>query len=192
MTKKHILYTGLVALLALTLTLASCSKQSKPQGPQLTQYEQVLTARDTAAVKELVDNFFRHLELGEVADAVAMLYQMNDSNVYEAPEPLDNDQLQRLMAVYRSVPIVGHRIDYMKFNTPEDNEVKVTAIIAEAAEGRPELKTVYYLKPYDYSREWRLCVMRTEAHDRRIISNDQADSLQQRFSDAQPKAEPQQ
>ena len=47
----------------LLLELSSCSscsnKKEQPVGPPPTQFEQGMTAKDTAAVKALVDKFFK-------------------------------------------------------------------------------------------------------------------------------------
>ena len=169
------------------LALTGCRKDKPVQSnSNLTDYELVMTNEDTLAVTNLVNTFFNYIEHDQLADAVAMLYKMNEDDVFEEPQLLDNDQIAKVMAAYKSLlPIRGHRIDYIKFHDTYNNEVKVTAILEEATEDRPEVTTVIYFKLYDYLSMWRLCTFNSDDGNRRIISNEQADSLQSQFAERQ-------
>jgi len=190
-SNSHFMYRNysFVAILAfLTLTLFGCKdKAPKSTDNHLTDYEMVMTDRDTSSVVGLVDQFFKYVEAGDVASAAGMLYDMNQQKPLEEPTLLDNEQLKEVISTFSSFPIIDHHIDYIKFNEVYKNEVKVSAIIEHAHDGLPEMKTVFYFRPYDYVGEWRLCLMETLEGDDRIIKADEVDSLQQKFAGEQGK-----
>lgn len=156
-------------------------KSDKQKASNATGFELAMTDKDTTAIVNLVNNFFQAVESGEITDAVAMLYQDNNNDPYQEPTLLDNDQIQRMTSMLKALPIIEHHIDYVKFNEAYSNEVKVTAIIAKAEGNMPEVKTVFYFKPYDFQGNWRLCVVDSEKGDERIIDNNQADSVSKKF-----------
>jgi len=183
MRKSISFFVGFVLFVSLTL-MTGCKREKTAQQPVLTDYEQTMTNQDTLAVTQLVDRFFGFIENDQLAEAVAMLYKMNEEDVYQEPQLLDNEQMQKVMNAYRPfLPIRSHRIDYIKFYSAHDNEVKVTAIMEEATADRPEMTTVFYFKPYDYMTNWRLCTFSSDDGNRRIISNAETDSMQQRYSE---------
>ena len=182
MQKNRIPVYLLLLTALVTFTLAGCKGDKAPQGNEPTGFELAMTDHDTTTVVNLVNQFFESVESGNVTDAVAMLYHDCDSDVYAEPQLLDNEQIQRITAMLKALPIVAHRIEYIKFSETYSNEVKVSAIMAEAKDGMPEVKTVFYFKPVDYMSSWRLCLVESSSGDRRVISNEQADSLQEKFA----------
>lgn len=181
--RRNLLRVAAVAVIFL-FAVSACKREKPQEGPQPTDYELAMTNRDTTEVTQLVNQFFDYLENDRLADAVAMLYSMDEENKDAEPQLLDNEQLARVTRSYKMLmPIRGHHIDYIKFNETYNNEVKVTVTLEEAHDGMPAMTSVVYLKPYDYLADWRLCVMSSERHDQRIISNEQADSMQQRYSE---------
>lgn len=169
-----------VVLLLIVLTMAGC-KNKAPEQSELTEYEQAMTSKDTAAVTHLIDMFFEYLERGEVTNAVAMLYTNNDSDIYAKPDLLDNEQIPVMTQMLKSFPIVGHRIEYIKFSEAHQNEVKVKGIIAHAEGDRPEITTDFYFKPVDHLNGWHLTMVNSRDGDVRLISNAKTDSMQQRY-----------
>ena len=180
MKSKYLVLGSFVFFMA--AALGGCKQKSEQPSPY-TEYEKHMTAKDTTAVIELIDVFFNNLEHDNVTDAVAMLYEMNDSDLYAEPQLLDNDKIQRVTSALKMFPYVGHRIDYIKFSEVYANEAKVTAILAEAAEGQPEATTTFYFKFYDYLSNWRMCLMSSENHHQRLIPDEKVDSMQQRFAE---------
>ena len=162
--------------------MAGCKNQKapEPQSPY-TDYEKAMTEKDTAEVTHLIDLFFEYLEHDQVADAVLMLFVDDPNNPYGELQELDNDQIQKLMSAFKSVPIVDHRIEYIKFNETYANEVKVAAIISKAEGDMPEIKTYYYFRPVDYVGTWRLTLMNSGDGDRRLIDNEKADSMKLQY-----------
>ena len=164
-----------------TSFFASCKGNKAPKD-QPTGFELAMTDKDTTAIVNLVNQFFASVEDGNISDAVAMLYQDCDSDRFEEPQLLDNEQIQRVTNLLKALPVIEHRIDYIKFSETYANEVKVSAIIAHAEDDFPEVKTVFYFKPVDYLGSWRLCLVNSNEGDTRLISNEQADSLQEKFA----------
>ena len=179
---KIIIGLFLFLMVLTTFTFSGCKGDKAKQGNEPTGFELAMTEKDTTAVINLVNQFFGMVESGNITDAVAMLYHDCDSDVYAEPQLLDNEQIQRTTAMLKALPIVAHRIEYIKFSETYSNEVKVSAIIAEAEDGMPEVKTVFYFKPVDYLSNWRLCLVESTSGDSRVISNEQADSLQEKFA----------
>lgn len=182
MTGKSLKRFSFFILLSGILFLAGgCKSDKVPQGNQPTGFELAMTDKDTTTIVNLINHFFQCVESGNVTDAVAMLYMDNANDPNQEPELLDNEHIQRMTGVLKSLPIIDHRIEYIKFNETYSNEVKVSAIIAHAEGDMPEVKTVFYFKPYDYLGNWRLCVVDTNKGDERVIDNNQADSVAKKF-----------
>jgi len=174
----------LILAVLVALLFVGCKQEKPKQEAAYTDYELAMTNQDTVAVTQLVNQFFDYLEHDRLSDAVAMLYKINEENPLDEPQLLDNSQIASVTNAYRMLmPIRSHKIDYIKFNQAYDNEVKVTVIMEEAHDGEPAMTTVMYFKAYDYLAEWRLCTMNSFDGSRRIISNEQADSMQQRYSE---------
>lgn len=178
-----------LGLLALLLAfVGSCSNKQRADDGK-TPFEQSLTAEDTANVEKLVDSFFELLERGDAGQAAAMLYQKPDSDAYGEPQLLDNEKLASVEMMLRSFPIIGHRIDYIKFSQTYANEVKVTAIIAEPSGNMPEVSTVFYFRPIDYLGGWRLCMMDSNTGATPILDNDAKDSVERNFEEESETAQ---
>lgn len=162
-------------MLFAAFALVGC--KDKPQPADKTGFEMNLTNEDSTNVINLVNTFFEYAEHGKYDEAAAMLYMDNVDSVYEEPQPLDNAHIAKVKQMLSSLPIIRHEINYVKFEQTYSNEVKCTAIIAEAKGDMPEIKTVFYFKPYDYLGSWRLCMIDSYNGDRTIINNEHQDSL---------------
>ena len=162
-------------MLFAAFALVGC--KDKPQPADKTGFEMNLTNEDSTNVINLVNTFFEYAEHGKYDEAAAMLYMDNVDSVYEEPQPLDNAHIAKVKQMLSSLPIIRHEINYVKFEQTYSNEVKCTAIIAEAKGDMPEVKTVFYFKPYDYLGSWRLCMIDSYNGDRTIINNEHQDSL---------------
>ena len=193
MLKHHIMRISPVLLVIIVMALSGCKgRQDNTGDTEVTGFEKSMTAEDTATVIKLVNTFFEYAESGKYADAAGMLYAANDSDNYAEPELLDNEQMEVVRRTLRSLPIKSHKIDYIKFNRTFSNEVKVTAIIEEAHDGMPEIKTVYYFKPFDYLGGWRLCYVDTNNGDTGLVDESQKEALTKEFNADQEKASAQQ
>lgn len=60
--------------------------------------------------------------------------------------------------------------------------VKCTALIMEAYDNVPEIKTAFYFKPIDHLGKWRLCMVDSRRGDKTIITPEQKDSMQNLYN----------
>lgn len=165
-------------MMALLTMAYGCKDKAKPETGE-TGFEMAVTNADSAAVVQLVDQFFNLAESGGYTDAAAMLYKAytQADSVYMEPEPLDNEALHKMERMLKSLNIKSHHIDYVKFRETYLNEVKCTVFLSEETEGPNAVKTVFYLKPVDYMGAWKLCMMDTKAGDFGVVDGDKRDSM---------------
>lgn len=179
MKKNLYIILGVFLLIISPLFMTSCKDKPKPN-PQTT-FEQSMTNKDSVAVTGLVNVFFQLAESGRYDEAASMLFKNNVDTVYDEPQPLDNKDMEKVKALLSSLPIKSHTIDYIKFKEVYENEVKCTAIIMEAHDNIPEVKTVFYFKPVSYLGKWKLCLVDSHHGDQTVIKADKKDSMQNEY-----------
>ena len=179
MRKNLYIILGVFLLIISPLFMTSCKDKPK-QNPQTT-FEQSMTNKDSVAVTGLVNVFFQLAESGRYDEAASMLFKNNVDTVYYGPQPLDNKDMEKVKTLLSSLPIKSHTIDYIKFKEVYENEVKCTAIIMEAHDNIPEVKTVFYFKPVSYLGKWKLCLVDSHHGDQTVIKADKKDSMQNEY-----------
>ena len=179
MRKNLYIILGVFLLIISPLFMTSCKDKPKPN-PQTT-FEQSMTNKDSVAVTGLVNVFFQLAESGRYDEAASMLFKNNVDTVYDEPKPLDNKDMEKVKTLLSSLPIKSHTIDYIKFKEVYENEVKCTAIIMEAHDNIPEVKTVFYFKPVSYLGKWKLCLVDSHHGDQPVIKADKKDSMQNEY-----------
>lgn len=179
MKKNLYIILGIFLLSISPLFMTSCKDKPKPN-PQTT-FEQSMTNKDSVAVTGLVNVFFQLAESGRYDEAASMLFKNNVDTVYDEPQPLDNKDMEKVKTLLSSLPIKSHTIDYIKFKEVYENEVKCTAIIMEAHDNIPEVKTVFYFKPVSYLGKWKLCLVDSHHGDQTVIKADKKDSMQNEY-----------
>lgn len=179
MRKIFYIILGVFLLTISPLFMTSCKDKPKPN-PQTT-FEQSMTNKDSVAVTGLVNVFFQLAESGRYAEAASMLFKNNVDTVYDEPQPLDNKDMEKVKTLLSSLPIKSHTIDYIKFKEVYENEVKCTAIIMEAHDNIPEVKTVFYFKPVSYLGKWKLCLVDSHHGDQTVIKANKKDSMQNEY-----------
>ena len=179
MRKNLYIILGVFLLIISPLFMTSCKDKPKPI-PQTT-FEQSMTNKDSVAVTGLVNVFFQLAESGRYDEAASMLFKNNVDTVYDEPKPLDNKDMEKVKTLLSSLPIKSHTIDYIKFKEVYENEVKCTAIIMEAHDNIPEVKTVFYFKPVSYLGKWKLCLVDSHHGDQTVIKADKKDSMQNEY-----------
>lgn len=179
MRKNLYIILGVFLLIISPLFMTSCKDKPKPN-PQTT-FEQSMTNKDSVAVTGLVNVFFQLAESGRYDEAASMLFKNNVDTVYDEPQPLDNKDMEKVKALLSSLQIKSHTIDYIKFKEVYENEVKCTAIIMEAHDNIPEVKTVFYFKPVSYLGKWKLCLVDSHHGDQTVIKADKKDSMQNEY-----------
>ena len=179
MRKNLYIILGVFLLIISPLFMTSCKDKPKPN-PQTT-FEQSMTNKDSVAVTGLVNVFFQLAESGRYDEAASMLFKNNVDTVYDEPKPLDNKDMEKVKTLLSSLPMKSHTIDYIKFKEVYENEVKCTAIIMEAHDNIPEVKTVFYFKPVSYLGKWKLCLVDSHHGDQTVIKADKKDSMQNEY-----------
>ena len=179
MRKNLYIILGVFLLIISPLFMTSCKDKPKPN-PQTT-FEQSMTNKDSVAVTGLVNVFFQLAESGRYDEAASMLFKNNVDTVYDEPKPLDNKDMEKVKTLLSSLPIKSHTIDYIKFKEVYENEVKCTAIIMEAHDNIPEVKTVFYFKPVSYLGKWKLCLVDSHHGDQTVIKADKKGSMQNEY-----------
>lgn len=181
---SYIKVLSLVFLGCMAIMVSGCRKKIKEDSAQ-THFESGLNREDSVAVVNLIDKFFGYLESEDVYSAVAMLYKPDreSSTPYAEPLLLNNDEIERLVAQYGSLPVYDHKIDYIKFKESYLNEAKCTVVIQPEQGGLPAATMVYYLKPVNYLGGWVLCLMDSQSGDHTIVNNDDKDSLERHYQE---------
>lgn len=183
MTRMKTKCIASVLWLACLASLFVCScKETKTEKSGKTKFEEVLTSEDSTAVVSAINMFFEYCESERVMEAVALLYKQNPNDHYAEPELLDNDEMERMFKIFSSFPIISHKIDYIKFRETYENEAKVTATIAEAQGDMPEVKTVFYFRPFNFLGGWRLCIVDSNSNTGTIVDNSAKDSLTRSYN----------
>lgn len=178
---------ALVCVFALIFMFAGCkSKKEKPQ-PQKTEFEQGMTAKDTLAVKQLVDKFFGYAKSKNFAEAAAMLYR-NDLDKKGEPQQLNNEEMAEVRNMLESIPMVDYKIEYIKFDEYYANEVLCRVIIKKAEGDMPDITTKMFFKPVDYMGNWVLCLTNTEYGDKGVVKPDKRDSVERSYMKQQKSA----
>ena len=179
MRKNLYIILGVFLLIISPLFMTSCKDKPKPN-PQTT-FEQSMTNKDSVAVTGLVNVFFQLAESGRYDEAASMLFKNNVDTVYDEPKPLDNKDMEKVKTLLSSLPIKSHTIDYIKFKEVYENEVKCTAIIMEAHDNIPEVKTVFYFKRVGYLGKCKLCLVESHHGGQTVIKADKKDSMQNEY-----------
>ena len=168
---------------ALMLSLSSCnscsSKKKEVQGPPPTDFEKGMTAKDTTAVKELVDQFFAYAKEKNFTEAAGMLYRTTEDS--DEPQPLNNDEMAEVKKMLETFPMVDYRIEYIKFSDSEENEVLCSVIMQKAEGDMPEMATKMFFKPVNYMGNWVLCLTNTGYGDKGVVDPNKRDSVEKNY-----------
>ena len=168
---------------ALMLSLSSCnscsSKKKEVQGPPPTDFEKGMTAKDTTAVKELVDQFFAYAKEKNFTEAAGMLYRTVEDS--DEPQPLNNDEMAEVKKMLETFPMVDYRIEYIKFSDSEENEVLCYVIMKKAEGDMPEMSTKMFFKPVNYMGNWVLCLTNTGYGDKGVVDPNKRDSVEKNY-----------
>lgn len=186
--------TRLSLVIALIVVLAvgifgSCNSKKEQQGPQPTEFEMGLTNQDSIAVRGLLDQFFSFVKAKDYAGATQMLYRTSLDDPKAEPQPLDNDEIRQVMQMLKSVPMEGYRIEYMKFNEANNNEVLCYVIIKKGnGKDMPDITTKMFFKPMSYLGQWSLGLMNSEWGDHGIVDPAKRDSMKGEYAKEQRAA----
>lgn len=161
-------------LLLLFLLPISCKNSSTRRLPT---FEQTLTRQDTADVMQLVDSFFSLTEQGQMEKVLPLLRRVSLDAEKASILPLDSENVARARQTLIRVMQCAHRVDYLKFFHPLQNEVRTTVILVPAKDTLPEMVSVLYLKPVKADNGWQLCLMDARSGDKPLVPIEKLDSM---------------
>lgn len=167
---------------AIAALFAACTgcKSDKPQGPQPTAFEQKMVAKDTSDVEHEIATFFSNIEQKKYYDAVAMLYSRKSKD--DTAEPLSNEEMDKLVNIYKQLPYEGYQIDYIKFHSSTENEAACKLIMKKGVDGMPDATTQFYFTPIRRGDKWLLILTDNVHYDEDPITDfSQRDSLKDRY-----------
>lgn len=181
-------------ILGSALFLASCNSCSKKEANTAanapTEFESKLTDADTTAVKKLVGTFFEHAMAERYHEAAGMLYhrQVGDG---QAPEQLNNEQMQDVVNFLKTIPVEDYSIEYMKFQFQGNNEVKCKVIMQRGQNGAPDATTYFFFTPIYFMNHWCLILTDSPSGERPVSDEEDRDSLKALYkaAEAADKAE---
>lgn len=155
--------------LALIVFFASCTSCSKKEAPAVdpldvpTAFEESLTEKDTAAVKEVISIYMDHIMKGEFYDAAAMVYRFYiDENKQRNPRELSNEEMDRMVGIYRLFPVEEWKIDYMRFREYGLNEVCLDIVMRKGRNGEPDATSKMFFNPIYHNERW--CLVLDDSH----------------------------
>lgn len=183
---KKLLFVFCLISLSAGVLFSSCNGSSKkenkdPNGP--TAFEQVLTNKDSTDVRNLVDKYFRFVIDKKYYDAAAMLYERNPDNAEDSPVLFEQKRLERHVKLLEALPIVDYSIEYMKFDSEIQNEVRCKAVFVPANDKQSELSTKITFIPVRYLGYWVLTVANFDTGDHAIVPGDKRDSVRSSYEE---------
>lgn len=154
-------------ILCVSIFFASCSSCShKDQNVDPldvpTEFENNLTDADTAKVKEIIGVFISHIQNGEYYDAANMVYRQEEVKGKIIPRELNNEEIERLVNVYKIFPVEDYKIDYIRFREAGLNEVCVSIIMQKGQNGQPDALSKMFFNPIHFHNKW--CLVLDDSH----------------------------
>lgn len=156
---KKLSYLLILCIAVFFASCSSCSHKDQSNVDPLdipTEFEQKLTDADTAQVKELIGVYMAHMQKQEFYEAAAMIYRHEEQHSKLIPRELNNDEIERLVNVYKLFPVVDYKIDYMRFREAGLNEVCITVIMQKGQNGAPDATSKMFFNPIHFHNAWRL------------------------------------
>ena len=148
-------------LFSFTSLLISCNQRTQENGQEyrnpFVNYTQTLTQTDTSAVKNVVTKFMNYAKEGSYEQAVALLYKPDSEDIWNEPVLLNDEELHEIAYFLKSLPFDSFSIDYIKFFSPVNTDVKCTI---KRKDGQKEIKRSIHFSPMNFLGGWRLCLMK--------------------------------
>lgn len=161
---KKLSYLLLICVAVFFASCSSCSNKNENVDPLdvPTVFEEKLTEADTAKVKEIIAIYMSHVQKGEYYDAAGMVYRHEMQKGKKVPRLLDNDEIERLVNVYKLFPVEDYKIDYMRFREQELNEVCISVIMQKGKNGAPDATSKMFFNPIFFHNKW--CLVLDDSH----------------------------
>lgn len=144
-------------LLLLALALGACRDKSKKSEIvyATNPNEMIVRAKDSAAVETLVTIFMERMKAGHQDSALMLLRTVKPNS---QPQGLNREEFVEAMKVLNQFPVADYTLEYIKFLSPENNEVKCRI-------QTPDNRSIsLYFKPVRYIGRWSLCMKGLKDH----------------------------
>lgn len=112
---------NIVAIVAICLLcLLSCTERKGKQTEtatiptELKSFTDGLVKEDTLAVQKLVNDYMTYVQNGEYAEAAAMLYKPDSTDIWNEPIPLSNEEMEKVIETLKLFPVQSHEIKDIK------------------------------------------------------------------------------
>ena len=156
---KRFLPLFVCAISAMFVACTGCKSDKDSGAQQMTEFEQSLNAKDTAA----------------------MLYTRKTKN--DVIRQLSNEEMDRFVKTQRQLPFESYTLDYVKFLSETENEVGCTIVLRKGVDGMPDATTEMFFTPVFHSGKWCLILTDSRKLESPISTFEQRDSLNQRYDD---------
>lgn len=157
---KKLSYLLLLCVAVFFASCSSCSHRGQEENIDPldvpSEFEKGLTAADTANVKELIGVYMAHIQRGEFYDAAQMVYRQEEVQSKIIPRELNNEEIERLVTVYKLFPVIDYKIEYMRFREADLNEVCISVTMQKGKNGEPDATSKMFFNPIHFHNAWRL------------------------------------
>lgn len=157
---KKLSYLLILCVAVFFASCSSCSHKDQQENVDPldvpTEFENNLTEADTAKVKELIGIYMAHMQEGEFYEAAGMVYRQEEKHSEIIPRELNNEEIERLVKVYKLFPVLDYKIEYMRFREAGLNEVCVSVIMKKGVNGQPDATSKMFFNPIHFHNAWRL------------------------------------
>lgn len=162
---KKLSYLLILCIAVFFASCSSCSHKDQTNVDPLdvpTEFEKNLTDADTARVKELIGVYMAHMQNQEYHEAAAMVYRHEEQHSELIPRELNNEEIERLVNVYKLFPVLDYKIDYIRFREAGLNEVCITVIMQKGENGKPDATSKMFFNPIHFHNKW--CLVLDDSH----------------------------
>lgn len=141
--------------------VSSC-KNNQSKSEKINEFQSSLTESDTLEMLKVADDCMELLKAGKVNDALAMLYEYDDST--QQVSPLSDQTIKRYEKMFTWFPVVEYQRIYFSFQLEGLNDVKYKVKFAEEEnpEENGEAVTSYMFNPVKIAGVWYLTVKRAD------------------------------
>lgn len=157
---KKLSYLLLLCVAVFFASCSSCSHRDQQENIDPldvpSEFEKHLTSADTASVKELIGVYMAHMQRGEFYKAAEMLYRQEEVKSQLVPRELNNEEIERLVKVYKLFPVLDYKIEYMRFREADLNEVCISVVMQKGKNGQPDATSKMFFNPIHFHNAWRL------------------------------------
>ena len=147
-----------IAILFAVFSFCSCKNQKKSHIAEVIEFRNTLTKEDTTQVLKLSNDCMELLKNKNIDQAVAMLYEYDDS-LYQI-QPLTESSIKSIKHTLKVFPVIRYKLSYYSLQSESINDVKYIITFSDEQEseqnGRPV--TSFMFNPVKVDGVWYLCL----------------------------------